>query len=183
MDEIKPPRVRRVFVDSGPAGTDDEGDRVMVYRAEGTSLPLEVRTIQGHTTTTMTGSLGFQMLRTRPPRPGEPNHMAGFEGSDLIATWYALDQLGQFDGVAEVEITGDGQAIEMLRGKGRVSARWGGKNWAPDIQARIREAEKQYRAVRYYVIPSRENPAGADAKIVRFENLKRRSGKGFRRPR
>jgi hypothetical protein len=151
----------------------------MVFRPEGVVMPLEFRTISSHTSTAMSDTMGVD-LGGFPRRPGDPDHMSGYEGSDLVAVYYALDKLGEIAGPREVEVVGDGQAIEMLRGTGRVSARWGGRDWAPDLVARIREAEKGFDTVAYRTIASRVNPAGADAKYVRFQNLRRRKGRGFR---
>jgi hypothetical protein len=162
---------RLIYVDSGPAGSSAPGEQIIDFKPEGTrglpTLDGETQFSYGlHPVGTLTASTsGLTSIVHLPvytaPRYGiDHSPMVGNEGSDLIGVYWALDSLGPVLEGSRVEICGDGQVFDMLRGEGRVSARWGGKNWAPDLEARIREAEETFADVRYRTIASAQNPAG-----------------------
>jgi len=176
VERTEPVRPRRVYVDSGPDGHPDDGQRVIVFRADGRELaprggvewggllaipPSGV--LWAHTSLAMTNVMGIDLTEVRvQPEPGA--FIRGFEGSDFVAVYYALDQLGEVFEGDHLEVVGDGSAINMLRGKGRVGVRWGGRDHAPILVERIREAEARFNKVDYEVIASAANPAGNLAK-------------------
>jgi hypothetical protein len=65
------------------------------------------------------------------PADKEP-YMDGYEGSDLMAVYFALDHLNEVEEERLVEIIGDGGAIQMLSGTGKVAAKWGGRTGLPN---------------------------------------------------
>jgi len=111
----------------------------------------------------MTDMVGIDLtdVRITPPQGA---FIRGFEGSDLVAVYYALDKLGEVFEGDRLEVVGDGSSINMLRGMGTVSVRWGGKDFAPELVAKIRMAEARYERVDYDVIAGSSNPAGNLAK-------------------
>lgn len=158
-------------MDSGPAGTLDPGDRIMVFRAESRtfSCPATFGEHLGHSTASME-TYAHVELAGFEPRPGETPYLDGFEASDLMAVYFALDHLNEVEEEGPVEIIGDGQALAMLGGRGVVSARWGGKNWVPELRAKIQQRESSLTGVSYRVIPSRDNPAGSYVKELKHRN-------------
>ena len=165
------PALRRVFIDSGPLGVGTEGAQIIVFKVEGAhGLPV----LTGHSDYsfeaspmgTVTSSTAALSDITRLPLDSAPRFgydrspMKGNEGSDLIGVYWALDFLGPVLEGSVVEVLGDGQVFDMLRGVGRVGARWGGKDWAPDLTRRIREGEGSFEDVSYRTIASAANPAG-----------------------
>lgn len=176
MEPIEPVRPRRVYVDSGPVTHPDDGERVIVFRVDKRELapaPLDVQYVPvsippsgvtwAHTTAAMSDIVGLD-LTSVPAPPPEGRFLPGFEGSDLVAVYYALDRLGRVFENDRLEVVGDGSALAMLAGKGRVGVRWGGVNWTSALVDRIREAEAKFRRVDYEVIASPMNPAGSIAK-------------------
>jgi hypothetical protein len=194
MTHIEPVHPRRVFVDSGPAGTADPGERLKVFRVHRDDLvphpsvsadrpwaSIPVMTIPpsgvlvSHTTAAMSNVVGLD-LTSLSPGADRATYIRGFEGSDLVAVYYAIDELGRVLEGEELEVTGDGQALSMLQGTGKVRVKWGGKNWAPELVERIREAESRFQAVSYRVVASSANPAGNLAKENKYRNIARRVG-------
>lgn len=182
MDPIEPVRPRRVYVDSGPATSPDDGERVIVFRVDKRELypvsrrwqytPVDIPpsgVARAHTTVAMSDIVGIDLAWVPIP-PAPEQFLPGFEGSDLVAVYYALDMLGRVFEGDPLEVIGDGPALSMLSGKGKVSVRWGGVNWTAELVGRIREAEGRYRKVDYGVIASSSNPAGNLAK----ENKRRK---------
>lgn len=107
--------------------------------------------------------------------PGASNsYMKGNEGSDFVVVYYALDRNRRVSEGETVEIIGDGKVIELLGGgQNKVSARWGGKNWTPELVEPIREAERAYGHVSYRVIASAANRAGNYVDRVKLANLEK----------
>jgi hypothetical protein len=162
---------RRIWVDSGPAGPLRPGDQIIVFKVEGTrGMPsldgsyigtagLQPAGTITPTTVALTNIVQLPLL-SAPRYEIETGPMLGNEGSDLVGVYWALDKLGPIFEGQSVEICGDGQVFDHLRGEGRVSAKWGGKNWTPELTARIRQAETEFESVKYRTIASARNPAG-----------------------
>jgi hypothetical protein len=161
--------IRRVWVDSGPAGTSDPGERIMAFIADRWFYAVsgEVQFLQGRTTLEMCDTMGIPL--PSPPIARRP-YMEGFEGSDLVGVYFALDKLGEIAEGQTVEILGDGQVFDFLQGIGKVSAKYAGKNWAPEMRERIREAEAQFPKVVYRTIASSQNRADALVERLKRQN-------------
>jgi hypothetical protein len=168
---VEYPVVRRIYIDSGPAGFGAQGDQIIVFKLEGTrGLPVladhSFYSFEAHPMGTITASTAALSNITHLPLESAPRFgydrtpMKGNECSDLIGIYWALDSLGPVLEGNTVEVVGDGQVFDMLQGDGRVGARWGGKDWTPDLTQRIREAERSFQLVRYRTIASAANPAG-----------------------
>ncbi|MGP8016817.1 MAG: hypothetical protein ACLPQ4_04115 [Thermoplasmata archaeon] len=148
----------------------------MVFKAEGVihELKPNFMALQTHTTVSMTDLIQIP-LDGYSPSPSQKPYMEGFAGSDLVATYFALDELSHAspNSVAsseEVEVIGDGDVFRALATTGEVTARWGGKNWGPEIVQRIRAVEQRFPRVVYRTIASPQNPAGHAAKGLRRED-------------
>jgi hypothetical protein len=185
------PPFRRVYIDSGPAGLGARGDQIIVFKLEGArGLPIlsdhTVYSLEAHPMGTITASTAALSNITSLPLESAPRFgydhspMRGNEGSDLIGIYWALDSLGPILEGNTVEVVGDGQVFDMLRGAGRVGAKWGGKNWTPDLTRRIREAERSFQRVRYRTIASAANPAGNLVDEVKARLARRPSKVGTR---
>lgn len=163
---------QRVWVDSGPSGTPDPGARIMVFKAVSRHLvrPPDVKTLEAHTTVSMGTVVELEEVYEYASDADDAEFMPGYEGSDLVSVYYALRSMGDIIPGRPVEIIGDGGALEMLAGRGKVSARWAGKNWAPDLVAKIREVEEPFPSVSYTTVPSPLNQAGALAKELAHRN-------------
>lgn len=168
--EIPALRPRRVWVDSGPSGSADPGERIIALIAEGWWYEAPPTRVMVSTART-TASMGTVMHLDLPPPPsGAKSYMDGNEGSDLVGVYYALDRAEEVQEGQPVEILGDGQVFDYLAGRGRVSARYAGRDWAPDMLRKIRAAETRFPRVVYRTIASSQNRAGHFV-----DELKRRS--------
>jgi hypothetical protein len=150
---------RKVWVDSGPAGTRDPGERLIAFVADRWyySIARHPTVLQGRSTLAMSDVMD---LALPPPPLGMKTYMDGFEGSDLIGVYYALDLLSEVVEGEPVEVIGDGQVFEFLAGFGKVSARYAGRDWAPEMREHIRDAEARFPKVVYRTIASPQNRAG-----------------------
>ncbi|MCI4338742.1 MAG: hypothetical protein L3J68_00205 [Thermoplasmata archaeon] len=126
---------------------------------ESVSVPVEREFLQSHTTLAMSDIVNFDLAPFDQAAKG--SYMKGNEGSDFVAVYYALEKNRPARSGENLEIIGDGMVIEWLRsGQNKVSARWGGKNWAPDLTAKIRNAEQRFGHVAYRVVASPANRGG-----------------------
>ncbi len=92
----------------------------MVFKAEGVihELKPNFMALQTHTTVSMTDLIQIP-LDGYSPSPSQKPYMEGFAGSDLVATYFALDELSHAspNSVAsseEVEVIGDGDVFRAL---------------------------------------------------------------------
>lgn len=152
-------RTRRIWVDSGPSGGADPGGRIIAFVAEEMAYEFPPAHFPAHgTRTTLSMSDTMDMVLPAPPTSMK-SYMEGFEGSDLVGVYLALDEAGKVEEGEEIVILGDGQVFDALQGQGKVSARYAGKNWAPEMIARIREVERELPRVVYRTVASSQNRA------------------------
>jgi hypothetical protein len=152
--------IRRVWVDSGLAASPDPGARIIAFVAERWYYAMGPLQAALPTTRSTLAASDVMKLDLPPPPIGTKTYMDGFEGSDLVGVYYALDKLGEVSEGETVEILGDGQVYSFLRGESKVSARYAGHDWAPEMRDRIRDAEERFPKVVYRTIASSQNRAG-----------------------
>ena len=162
-------RTRRIWVDSGPAGGADPGGRIIAFVAEDWEYQLGPPRFPPPGTRTSLSMTDIMEMTLPPPPLAMKSYMDGFEGSDLVGVYAALDEAGEVAQGDEVEVLGDGQVFGALGGRGKVSARYAGKNWAPEMMLRIRELEKRFPRVVYRTVASAQNRAGHLVKAMKRE--------------